>query len=132
MAKRRNLYFEDHLWIHSTYYVIWIPNWCHSWYIFLPTDRHYKCLSSFWSEYLKDDVFHIRRVRPQSSRITVMNIKSSMYVVVQSICSLISNLWSQPDIFLGFGTSKKYRVASTLFFSESGPYFFCLYSQTWQ
>ena len=48
---------------------------------FQQTDRHYKCLSSFWSEYLKDDIFHIRRGRPQGSRITVMNLKSSKYIV---------------------------------------------------
>ena len=48
----------------------------------------------------------------------------------QSICTLISNLSGEPDIFLGPGTLKasfeRYKVASTLFFSGPGPYFFCL------
>ena len=58
--------------------------------------------------------------------------------ITQSICTLISNLSGQLNIFLGSGTLKEkyiilrvwnfkiYKVASTLIFSGSGPYFFCL------
>ena len=57
-----------------------------------------------------------------------MTVSDTYCFLTQSICTLIFNLSGWPHIFLGSGTYKKYKVASTLFFSDFGPYFFCLYN----
>ena len=41
-----------------------------------------------------------------------------------SLCNLISNLLGRPNIFVGSGTIKKYKVVSTLFFSGQGLHAF--------
>ena len=48
-------------------------------------------------------------------------------IIFQSICTLISKLSGQPDIFLGSGTLKDIRFCINPIFSGCvGTYFFCL------